>query len=105
MEIYQGKIKGFFKEFKNILEEKKVYLIVDENTVQHINYVEEKLSVSSTYLKLESGEKNKTFNNVLKIYVYFIREARRGPGAALERDVRRRPTVLALSRQIKPYLL
>ena len=68
VEIYQGKIKGFFKEFKNILEEKKVYLIVDENTVQHINYVEEKLSVSSTYLKLESGEKNKTFNNVLKIW-------------------------------------
>ena len=70
VEIYQGKIKGFFKEFKNILKEKKVYLIVDENTVQHINYVEEKLSVSSTYLKLESGEKNKTFNNVLKIWSF-----------------------------------
>ena len=68
VEIYQGTIKSFFKEFKNILKEKKIYLIVDENTIQHINYLEENFSVTSTHLKLESGEKNKTFNNVLKIW-------------------------------------
>ena len=68
MEIYQGTIKSFFEEFKNIFKEKKIYLIVDENTFQHINYLEENFSVTSTYLKLESGEKNKTFKNVLKIW-------------------------------------
>ena len=68
MEIYQGTIKSFFKEFKNIFKEKKIYLIVDENTFQHINYLEENFSVTSTHLKLESGEKNKTFKNVLKIW-------------------------------------
>ena len=68
MEIYQGTIKSFFKEFKNIFKEKKIYLIVDENTIEHINYLEDNLSVNSTILKLESGEKNKTFNSVLKIW-------------------------------------
>ena len=68
MEIYQGTIKSFFEEFKNIFKEKKIYLIVDENTFQHINYLEENFSVTSTHLKLESGEKNKTFKNVLKIW-------------------------------------
>ena len=73
MEIYQGTIKSFFKEFKNIIREKKIFLIVDENTIEHINYLEENFSVSSTYLKLESGEKNKTFNNVLKIWDFLNR--------------------------------
>ena len=68
MEIYQGTIKSFFEEFKKIFEGKKIYLIVDENTFQHINYLEENFSVTSTHLKLESGEKNKTFKNVLKIW-------------------------------------
>ena len=68
MEIYHGTIKSFFEEFKNIFKEKKIYLIVDENTFQHINYLEENFSVTSTHLKLESGEKNKTFKNVLKIW-------------------------------------
>ena len=68
VEIYQGTIKSFFKEFKNIFKEKKIYLIVDENTIEHINYLEDNLSVNSTILKLESGEKNKTFNSVLKIW-------------------------------------
>jgi 3-dehydroquinate synthase len=68
VEIYQGTIKSFFEEFKNIFKEKKIYLIVDENTFQHINYLEENFSVTSTHLKLESGEKNKTFKNVLKIW-------------------------------------
>ena len=73
MEIYQGTIKSFFKEFKNIIREKKIFLIVDENTIEHINYLEENFSVTSTYLKLESGEKNKTFNNVLKIWDFLNR--------------------------------
>ena len=73
MEIYQGDIKSFFKEFKKIFEGKKIYLIVDENTFQHINYLEENFSVTSTYLKLESGEKNKTFNSVLKIWDFLNR--------------------------------
>ncbi|MDA9665925.1 3-dehydroquinate synthase [Bacteroidota bacterium] len=73
MEIYQGTIKSFFKEFKNIFKEKKIYLIVDENTIEHINYLEENFSVTSTYLKLESGEKNKSFNSVLKIWDFLNR--------------------------------
>ena len=73
VEIYQGTIKSFFKEFKNILKEKKIYLIVDENTIEHINYLEENFSVTSTHLKLESGEKNKTFNSVLKIWDFLNR--------------------------------
>ena len=73
VEIYQGTIKSFFKEFKNILKEKKIYLIVDENTIEHINYMEENFLVTSTHLKLESGEKNKTFNSVLKIWDFLNR--------------------------------
>ena len=73
MEIYQGTIKSFFKEFKNIFKGKNIYLIVDENTFQHINYLKENFSVTSTHLKLESGEKNKTFNNVLKIWDFLNR--------------------------------
>ena len=73
MEIYQGTIKSFFEEFKKIFEGKKIYLIVDENTFQHINYLEENFSVTSTHLKLESGEKNKTFNSVLKIWDFLNR--------------------------------
>lgn len=73
MEIYQGTIKSFFEEFKKIFEGKKIYLIVDENTFQHINYLEENFSVNSTHLKLESGEKNKTFNSVLKIWDFLNR--------------------------------
>jgi 3-dehydroquinate synthase len=73
VEIYQGTIKSFFKEFKNIFKEKKIYLIVDENTIEHINYLEENFSVTSTYLKLESGEKNKSFNSVLKIWDFLNR--------------------------------
>ena len=68
VEIYQGTIKSFFKEFKKIFKEKKIYLIVDENTIQHLDYLEENFSVTSRHLKLESGEKNKTFNSVLKIW-------------------------------------
>ena len=73
MEIYQGTIKSFFEEFKKIFGGKKIYLIVDENTFQHINYLEENFSVTSTHLKLESGEKNKTFNSVLKIWDFLNR--------------------------------
>jgi 3-dehydroquinate synthase len=73
VEIYQGTIKSFFEEFKKIFEGKKIYLIVDENTFQHINYLEENFSVNSTHLKLESGEKNKTFNSVLKIWDFLNR--------------------------------
>jgi 3-dehydroquinate synthase len=73
VEIYQGTIKSFFEEFKKIFEGKKIFLIVDENTFQHINYLEENFSVTSTYLKLESGEKNKTFNSVLKIWDFLNR--------------------------------
>ena len=73
MEIYQGTIKSFFEEFKKIFEGKNIYLIVDENTFQHINYLEENFSVTSTHLKLESGEKNKTFNSVLKIWDFLNR--------------------------------
>lgn len=73
MKIYQGTIKSFFEEFKKIFEGKKIYLIVDENTFQHINYLEENFSVTSTHLKLESGEKNKTFNSVLKIWDFLNR--------------------------------
>jgi len=62
LEIYQGNIKSFFKEFKKIFNEEKIYLIVDENTIQHIGYLEEKFLVTSTHLKLESGEKNKQKN-------------------------------------------
>ena len=51
VQIYQGKIKSFFKEFKNIFKENKIYLIVDENTIQHINYLEENFSVRSMHLK------------------------------------------------------
>ena len=72
VEIYQGTIKSFFEEFKN-LRRKKIYLIVDENTFQHINYLEDNFLVSSTHLKLESGEKNKTFNSVLKIWDFLNR--------------------------------
>ena len=68
VEIYQGTIKSFFKEFKHIFKEKKIYLIVDENTIKHVSYVEENFSVASTHLKLESGEKNKNFDSVLKIW-------------------------------------
>ena len=68
LEIYQGNIKSFFKEFKKIFNEENIYLIVDENTIQHIDYLEENFSVNSTHLKLESGEKNKTFDSVLKIW-------------------------------------
>lgn len=73
LEIYQGNIKSFFKEFKKIFNEEKIYLIVDENTIQHIDYLEENFSVTSKYLQLESGEKNKTFNSVLKIWDFLNR--------------------------------
>ena len=73
MEIYQGTIKSFYEEFKKIFEGKKIYLIVDENTFQHINYLEDNFLVSSTHLKLESGENNKTFNSVLKIWDFLNR--------------------------------
>ena len=54
LEIYQGNIKSFFNEFKKIFNEEKIYLIVDENTIQHIDYLEENFSVTSTHLQLES---------------------------------------------------
>ena len=73
LEIYQGNIKSFFNEFKKIFNEEKIYLIVDENTIQHIDYLEENFSVTSTHLQLESGEKNKTFNSVLKIWDFLNR--------------------------------
>jgi 3-dehydroquinate synthase len=73
LEIYQGNIKRFFKEFKKIFNEEKIYLIVDENTIQHIDYLEENFSVTSTHLELESGEENKTFNSVLKIWDFLNR--------------------------------
>ena len=68
VEIYQGAVKSFSKELKNILGERKMYLIVDENTTQYIQYLEKCTSTSSTHLKLESGEKNKNYKNVLKIW-------------------------------------
>ena len=57
MEIHQGGVNSFSKELKNILGEKKMYLIVDENTSQYVNYLEKSLSISATYLELENGEK------------------------------------------------
>ena len=68
MEIYQGGVNSFSKELKNILGEKKMYLIVDENTSQYVNYLEKSLSISATYLELENGENNKNFNSVLKVW-------------------------------------
>lgn len=70
MEIHQGGVNSFSKELKNILEEKKMYLIVDENTSQYVNYLEKSLSISATYLELENGEKNKNFNSVLKVWKF-----------------------------------
>jgi 3-dehydroquinate synthase len=68
VEIYQGGVNSFSKELKNILGEKKMYLIVDENTSQYVNYLEKSLSISATYLELENGENNKNFNSVLKVW-------------------------------------
>ena len=68
MEIHQGGVNSFSKELKNILGEKKMYLIVDENTSQYVDYLEKSLSISPTYLELENGEKNKNFNSVLKVW-------------------------------------
>ena len=68
MEIHQGGVNSFSKELKNILGEKKMYLIVDENTSQYVNYLEKSLSISATYLELENGENNKNFNSVLKVW-------------------------------------
>ena len=70
MEIHQGGVNSFSKELKNILGEKKMYLIVDENTSQYVNYLEKSLSISPTYLELENGEKNKNFNSVLKVWKF-----------------------------------
>ena len=70
MEIHQGGVNSFSKELKNILGEKKMYLIVDENTSQYVNYLEKSLSISATYLELENGEKNKNFNSVLKVWKF-----------------------------------
>ena len=47
-----------------------MYLIVDENTSQYVNYLEKSLSISATYLELENGEKNKNFNSVLKVWKF-----------------------------------
>lgn len=68
MEIHQGGVNSFSKELKNILGEKKMYLIVDVNTSQYVNYLEKSLSISATYLELENGENNKNFNSVLKVW-------------------------------------
>jgi 3-dehydroquinate synthase len=68
VEIHQGGVNSFSKELKNILGGKKMYLIVDENTSQYVNYLEKSLSISATYLKLENGENNKNFNSVLKVW-------------------------------------
>tara|TARA_B110000902_G_scaffold87146_1_gene103544 strand:+ start:752 stop:1777 length:1026 start_codon:yes stop_codon:yes gene_type:complete len=68
VEIYQGGVNSFSKELKNILGGKKMYLIVDENTSQYVNYLEKSLSISATYLELENGENNKNFNSVLKVW-------------------------------------
>jgi len=68
VEIHQGGVNSFSKELKNILGEKKMYLIVDENTSQYVNYLEKSLSISATYLELENGENNKNFNSVLKVW-------------------------------------
>lgn len=68
MEIHQGGVNSFSKELKNILGGKKMYLIVDENTSQYVNYLEKSLSISATYLELENGENNKNFNSVLKVW-------------------------------------
>ena len=70
MEIHQGGVNSFSKELKNILGEKKMYLIVDENTSQYVDYLEKSLSISATYLELENGEKNKNFNSVLKVWKF-----------------------------------
>ena len=70
MEIHQGGVNSFSKELKNILGGKKMYLIVDENTSQYVNYLEKSLSISATYLELENGEKNKNFNSVLKVWKF-----------------------------------
>ena len=70
MEIHQGGVNSFSKELKNILGEKKMYLIVDVNTSQYVNYLEKSLSISATYLELENGEKNKNFNSVLKVWKF-----------------------------------
>lgn len=70
MEIHQGGVNSFSKELKNILGEKKMYLIVDENTSQYVNYLEKSLSISATYLELENGENNKNFNSVLKVWKF-----------------------------------
>lgn len=70
MEIHQGGVNSFSKELKNILGEKKMYLIVDENTSQYVDYLEKSLSISPTYLELENGEKNKNFNSVLKVWKF-----------------------------------
>ena len=70
MEIHQGGVNSFSKELKNILGEKKMYLIVDVNTSQYVNYLEKSLSISATYLELENGENNKNFNSVLKVWKF-----------------------------------
>ena len=63
-----GLINDFKKNINNYLGDNSMYLIVDQNTVEYIDYISKSISKNIIHLILPHGEKNKTLENVSKVW-------------------------------------
>ena len=68
MKTYFGSIQKHSFEINNLLDNKNIYMVFDENTLEYLNAFERIITKNFKYLVIPSGEENKTLDNVNKIW-------------------------------------
>lgn len=63
-----GLINDFKKNINSYLGDNSMFLIVDQNTVEYIDYISKSISKNIIHLVLPQGERNKTLENVSKVW-------------------------------------
>ena len=79
MKTYFGSIQKHSFEINNLLDNKNIYMVFDENTLEYLNAFERIITKNFKYLVLPSGEENKNLDNVNKIWDFLnLNHAKRG---------------------------
>ena len=68
MKTYFGSIQKHSFEINKLLDQKNIYMLFDENTLEYLKTFESVITKNTKHLVLPSGEENKTLDNITKIW-------------------------------------
>jgi len=68
VKTYFGSIQKLSFEINKLLDNKNIYMVFDENTLEYLNAFESIITKNIKYLVIPSGEENKNLDNVTEIW-------------------------------------